>query len=493
MLEQRVQEIVVSKNKIIFFQKPTSPTKKQFNNKVNNHTENLVLHKYIEITHKEGKAGSWGINLTTLKPYISKIASEILGLPYSKSFSQEEILLKVYPNDVEHVLAEWDKIINGGMIETEFRLIIDNKIKWIKSVSSNHWKDENNEMQVIGCIQDITDIKEKHFELEIKQKELDFIIHHIPVSVTQLSPEFKIIFSNYDHENSGGIDFFNHITPEFQENLRVKFTEARQTAKSVSIELKGFGKSLTINWFRLVINKVEGISKDYDYTYLVIGKDITIEKQFQEELIRASTDSEEKERKRIATDLHDGVCQNLVALKLLATKVARENPILLEAFQKNSLFNELKNLIDSTLCDIRRCSYDLMPINLELEGLYGALKTLFAVNNTVTSIKHTLEINAITEPNNFITINIYRIVQEFIHNAQKHSSGTEIFLRISENKHHLIFRLADNGQGFPKTEDYKTGIGTLSMLARIKNIGGTYNVITNTGNGVQLYFSINIE
>ena len=132
MLEQRVQEIVVSKNKIIFFQKPTSPTKKQFNNKVNNHTENLVLHKYIEITHKEGKAGSWGINLTTLKPYISKIASEILGLPYSKSFSQEEILLKVYPNDVEHVLAEWDKIINGGMIETEFRLIIDNKIKWIK-------------------------------------------------------------------------------------------------------------------------------------------------------------------------------------------------------------------------------------------------------------------------------------------------------------------------------------------------------------------------
>ena len=493
MLQQRVKEIVGSKNEMIFFEKPSIPAKKQSNHKVYDHADNIVLHKYIEITHKEGKAGSWGVNLTNQKIYLSVVAGEILGLPYRNSFSFEEILLKAHPNDVEHVLAEWKKIINGGVIETEFRLIIDNKIKWIKSISSNQWKDENNEMQVIGSIQDITDIKEKHFELEIKQKELDCIIHHIPVSITQLSPEFKIIFSNYDHENSGGVDFFNHITPEFQENLRVKFTEVRQTTKSVSIELKGFGKLLTINWFRLIIIKVEGISKGYDYTYLVIARDITIEKQFQEELIRASTESEEKERKRIATDLHDGVCQNLVTLKLLATKFARENPILLEAIQNNNAFNELKNLIDRTLSDIRRCSYDLMPINLELEGLYGALKTLFAVNNTATSIKHTLEINAITEPNDFIAINIYRIVQEFIQNSQKHSSGSEISLRISENKHHLIFKLADNGQGFPKTEDYKTGIGTLSMLARIKNIGGTYNVITNTGTGVQLYFSINIS
>ncbi len=453
-------------------------------------SKELLLKKYVEIANKEGKTGTWGINLTTRKTFLSKASTEMLEI--KKEISFEEFSLVVHPEDKQIILDDWVKILKGETIKTEFRLLINNKTKWIRSVSTNQWKDENNEIQVIGSMQDITDIKEKYLELEIKQKELDFIIHHIPVSVTQLSPEFKIIFSNYDHENSGGIDFFNHITPEFQENLKLKFTEVRQTAKSVSIELKGFGKSLTINWFRLVINKVEGISKDYDYTYLIIAKDITIEKQFQEELIRASTESEEKERKRIATDLHDGVCQNLVALKLLAIKFARENPILSEAFQKNSLFNELKSLIDSTLSDIRRCSYDLMPINLELEGLYGALKTFFAVNNIATSIKHSLEINAITEPNDFIAINIYRIVQEFIQNSQKHSSGTEIFLRISENKHHLIFCLSDNGQGFPKTEDYKTGIGILGMLARIKNIGGTYNVITNSGSGVQLYFSINI-
>ena len=488
-----MKKVVLNENEGCVFNKMLLERAGERQSFIKNKSKELEFKKHIEIALNEGKAGIWCFNLTTKRIIISSPASNILELQGEKEFSPNAFLLLIHPEDIQSAKLEWKKLTVGEIHKIKFRLVVNNKVLWVRVVSSNIWRDEDGEMQIIGSMNEITEIKEKQIELEIKKDELEFIINNIPASITQLSPDLKIIYSNYNHKKYGGTNFFNHINPDFHEEFNTKITQVNLCPNDdVTLIVKGYGKTKEPRWFRVKIIKVDSFTKEYNFTYLVISKDIHKEKEFQCRLIVATTESEERERKRIAHELHDGICQNLVALKMISSRMGKENPSLLEK-NNNNAYKDLNDLIASTLVDIRRCSYDLMPIDIEQEGLFGSIKNLFILNSAASSINHILEVNAFTEPKHFVAINIYRIVQEFIQNSQKHSQCTEVHLRISENKHHLVFKLLDNGKGFPKSEDYKSGIGVLSMLGRIKNIGGSHNIITNSGEGVQLYFSINID
>ena len=449
-----------------------------------------VLKQDLEIAESIGNVGSWKVNLQSKEIIWSQQTHKIFGYDGMNAPSFEEFLTIVYTDDRDKIIESWNNIFTHKKVDVVYRILVNNKLKWIKSLSAIERNELDNIEYIVGFNQDITEFVEKQNEVELKKKEIETIVQNIPVTISQLSPDFEIIYSNYDHENSGFNNFFDQIATEFHQQLKTNLTQVKQTKLSVSLELKGYDNNKNIKWYRLVINKVTLFDNKYDYNYLIVAREITTEKQFQENLIQATTTSEVKERERIAKELHDGICQNLVALKLMANKILKDHPKLGE---ENSPFSELKQLINTTLIDLRRCSYDLMPVDLERNGLFNSLKTLFALNNTATNIKHSLELKAFSEPDNFYAINIYRIVQEFLQNAHKHSKCTDIELRIHENKDHLIFKLSDNGIGFPKSEEYKSGLGVLSMLGRISNIGGTHNIITNSGEGVQLYFSIGIE
>ena len=152
----------------------------------------------------------------------------------------------------------------------------------------------------------------------------------------------------------------------------------------------------------------------------------------------------------------------------------------------------MKSLISSTLSDIRRVSHHLNPLDFNQIGLYESLKSLVAVHNN-SSTKFSLSINCINEPKDFFALNIYRVVQEFIQNSNKQDSNNEVELRINENKDYFVFKLSNNIQGFEHESKLGGNTILLSLMSRIKKFGGFYNIVSNTSEGVQIYFSMKIE
>ena len=220
------------------------------------------------------------------------------------------------------------------------------------------------------------------------------------------------------------------------------------------------------------------INTEDPYSQIEKEKAIQIER---EKGLRAVIGSQEEERERIAKNLHDGVIQQLVSLK----------------FGMDSLLDDhktklVKQLDDATY-ELRDLSHELMPKNLEKFGLNEAISNLFETSLVNTNINYTYDCYGLK--NNIskdIEINLYRTVQELIHNAVKHSNANQIDAQLYqiENSLHLIFE--DNGKGFD-IEEKAQGIGLQSINSRIKTINGTVNYESKPNEGAITTVKIQIN
>jgi signal transduction histidine kinase len=131
-----------------------------------------------------------------------------------------------------------------------------------------------------------------------------------------------------------------------------------------------------------------------------------------------------------------------------------------------------------------------MPRVLNEHGLIGAIETLFDRIARIDRIKYHLSIKGaepISDP--LISINLYRVVQEFIKNTQKYSQATKIMLNIEFREGKLHIYISDDGIGFDRSIPNK-GVGLQNMFSRINAIGGNYSLNTAPGQGVRLRITV---
>jgi signal transduction histidine kinase len=198
----------------------------------------------------------------------------------------------------------------------------------------------------------------------------------------------------------------------------------------------------------------------------------TLNEQKQLALLEASLQSEEEERRRIASELHDDVGASLSSIRLFLHK-ADEHPGNSPAIQQS------KELIDDTIKKVRDISHKLQPATLQMLGLYSSLHALAEIYNRSKGIKvivkadHTLPRLA---PNT--ELHIYRIIQELINNIIKHSGGEQIAISVFQLGEKMQFSLTHDGTGIAKEEHEglltkKGAIGLKNIENRLKFIGGT--------------------
>lgn len=203
--------------------------------------------------------------------------------------------------------------------------------------------------------------------------------------------------------------------------------------------------------------------------------------------INAMLESEEKERARIARELHDGLGQLLSTARLnaaaLEDSVDKED----ESILKNTLY-----LIDQSVSEVRNISHNLMPQVLADKGLMEALTELV---NKVNASK-TLAVNfnyfgfnsSLNKP---IEIAIYRVIQEVLNNMIRHSAATIIDLTIADDSTHLKIEIVDNGKGFDaKLVTKSNGIGWKNIATRLSLINGKFNINSQQGSGTQVNIDV---
>lgn len=229
---------------------------------------------------------------------------------------------------------------------------------------------------------------------------------------------------------------------------------------------------------------------------LAIKEDITKQKKQEQELedyknilLYKTIGAEEKERRRIASDLHDGIAPSLSSLKLhlKAIENAPNTDVRKQIIQKSS------DIIKESLINLKQIAKNLSPYLLEDFGLHSAIQNFIEEINIGTI---DIEYHSNIQNMRFKTvleISIFRIIKELINNSLKHSEAKNINVYIQYNQGNLSLKYIDNGKGFNIEEAlYKQNnfLGLKNIKNRIESLKGILSMQSQKENG--FYIDINI-
>jgi len=203
--------------------------------------------------------------------------------------------------------------------------------------------------------------------------------------------------------------------------------------------------------------------------------------------LSAMYDGQEMERQRVSRELHDGLGQKLVGAKLQLENCEGQD---FSCLQKT--FGEIKNVFGSLIEETRQISNDLMPSALNELGLANALENLCKTAGHQANLDIEFYTHGPCEPpGNKTIVYLYRIAQEALNNAIRHSGANDISMQLIENKENLILILEDNGCGFEAGQGGAgNGNGMYNMQDRVRILGGTFNVESGPGTGTTIRVKI---
>ncbi len=199
--------------------------------------------------------------------------------------------------------------------------------------------------------------------------------------------------------------------------------------------------------------------------------------------------AQEKERKRIASELHDGIGQSMSAIKFSVENTLRE----LGEHSPNGLRERLKEVVDkirATIEEVRRISMDLRPSTLDDLGILVTIGWFFteyqAVFPHLELIKR-IEIEE-REIHDTLKVVIFRILQEALNNIAKHANANNVSVSLTKTASQIKFCITDDGQGFSLKERMGSGngFGLNSMKERAELSGGVFSIRSRCGEGTTI-------
>jgi PAS domain S-box-containing protein len=222
--------------------------------------------------------------------------------------------------------------------------------------------------------------------------------------------------------------------------------------------------------------------------YMAIRTDITSRKNAEAGrtlLERQLVDATEREQRRIGRDLHDGLGQHLTALEMmnhaLVERLRREAPSLVAQAR------DISAHIRQTIVHTRQLSHGLSPVQLEEDGLMNALRELAELTSHGGRVKCDF---VCPQPVRFadptLATQLYRIAQEAVTNAVRHSGAKRITIGLARSGARLELRVEDDGRGLPGGAEKSGGIGLGTMSYRAALIGANLEIKNLPGRGVSL-------
>ena len=210
---------------------------------------------------------------------------------------------------------------------------------------------------------------------------------------------------------------------------------------------------------------------------------------------RQLIESQEVERKRIATELHDSLGQELLVIKNWAMMGLGDTS---NANHPDEMLNEISSSASRAIDEVREIIYDLRPVQLERIGLGQTIRFMLEKVAAASNINFETEIGEIDNLFSYESeITIYRIVQECVNNIVKHSSATEARVRIEKKDHELHLTIEDNGRGFalePTAGKMKSrGLGLTGIAERVRMLGGTHSIQSSPGQGTRIQISFDLS
>jgi two-component system NarL family sensor kinase len=221
--------------------------------------------------------------------------------------------------------------------------------------------------------------------------------------------------------------------------------------------------------------------------HAALFREVTDKEQALQAMVERTIQAQEEERRRVATEIHDGVTQHLISIwyrmnaceRLLGKDVTRAREELTVA----------KELIDEALAEARAAIYDLRPSTLDDLGLVPALDAL-ATRTLGPAVEFTFVPDVVQKLPSHIETALYRMAQEAINNIRKHAEATKVQLDLEWAPGEVVMRVTDNGKGFdaPSVRNAPpvTSFGLVGLAERVTLVRGRLSIQSAPGKGTRI-------
>ncbi len=198
----------------------------------------------------------------------------------------------------------------------------------------------------------------------------------------------------------------------------------------------------------------------------------------QKKLLETNLHAQEKERERIAADLHDSLIGKLTVVRMKS--------------QLGAAAADVEEMLGESIAEARRISHDLTPPLIEFSTIDELIGNLISPWEQKLKIDYYKDIRTVTTVSPQVKIQLLRIVQELITNIVKHAHASTVTIHLRHSREMLILRVKDNGRGF-NVKQLKTGLGLQSLEMRTQYLNATHSVKSTLGKGTCILVAVPLK
>ncbi|MFU8812505.1 MAG: PAS domain-containing protein [Balneolaceae bacterium] len=407
----------------------------------------------------------------------------------------------IHPDDRDRVLESMDAAEQNGSetwMESYRFLHANGEVAYILDQAYIE-RDENGAVfRIIGAMNDLTSEREAEEELKESERKYRLLFEYSPLPMWICDPNGLSIIE----VNQAAIDLYGYSRKEFENMSYFDLHPAGDQAaireeakKNLQQEQSGFD-----TWKHVTksgdVRSME-ISGTYIYSHdqqrrLIIANDITEQLEAEKRALRSVVEGEERERKRIANELHDGLGQYLSAAKMNLESLLDDEYNGSIKFKKP--LQKAMKLVSQSISETRAISQNLLPKSIQDYGLELAVASLVANLRNTSEIKYMLfqkfDGARISES---IQVNLYRVIQEALNNVLRHSGAKQVYVQLIESDGDILCSIEDDGTGFDLNNIQSGGLGLQSMKTRVAAMDGNLDIETMRGGGTLISVIVPIQ
>jgi PAS domain S-box-containing protein len=497
-----------------------------------------------------GQIGSWRLDVKRNELLWSDENHRIFGVPQGTPLTYETFLAIVYPQDREYVDRKWRASLRGEPYDIEHRIMAGETVKWVRERAELEFDPQGELKGGFGTTQDITARKQTEAKLKQSEEALRRTNEQLEAMVRKRTVELENTVATLQLEIAARkkiqaqlhqlsrvfMDAADPIIIEDLSGIIVDMNRAAETAYEWSRE-ELIGKSITTlfvperlelamqlrdrcrrgeevrNWEGLRRVKsgrvIQSLLTGFPLTdesggvafIATICKDISARKEMEarlqaselqlKELTRKSLQALEADRRTVARELHDSVGGSLSAIKFgLEEKV--EQTADTGTCSPDALATIASDLAD-VIKETKRISANLRPLMIDDLGLlttieWYARQCQERFGSIRIHCQFAVEEREIPED---LKIVVYRVIQEAVTNAARHSRAETVWVSFSRQDDRFSLEIRDHGSGFDisaalEQKDPMTGHGLLSMKQRVEISGGSFSISSQAGEGTSV-------
>ena len=461
-----------------------------------------LANKQLNLALQGANAGFFLYDIPNDVNYWDERSSEIFGYGREEQVGViEDFFDKIHPEDKDKFKQQRSSNYEGlDRFDNHYRIIVNGQVKYINAQGSIERNDQGEPIKIIGIHFDETEKMLKQQQLEESEKKYRNIFERIKDGYLLVDLSGKVIDAN---PAAGSILGFKKLDSLLGSSIKkfmrkenndlVKFRKTlfvEEDLENIRLNITNEkGHKIVVN-FNASLGFREGRS-----IVEVTFRDVTKLVKTQKRILEATIQAEDRERKRIAQDLHDSVQQLLITSKMsFEAYYGKVSGSIDEEYMEK--FQMGMKYLNEGLQESRSVSYQLMPSKVEEFGLIGELQSVISNLNVTSEIDFQLEtqISSKLKLDYLTEISLFRIIQEATNNIIKYSKAEEATVTVEEVGVHLIVTIVDNGVGFDMdqlTEESQFGLS--GIRNRAHSIGADLHMISKTGKGTKITVKLPLD